>query len=94
MASEPAAKRNAGDVPDFNKEVRTILSDKCFRCHGPDEAERYADLRFDVRESAIEDRGGSAAIVPGDVEASQLWDRINHEDDDLLMPPPDSHLSL
>ncbi len=69
----------------FNREIRPLLSDACFACHGPDAAHREADLRLDLEASAKED-----AIVPGDVEASELIARITSDDPDLLMPPPDS----
>lgn len=74
----------------FNRDIRPILSDKCFYCHGPDKNTREADLRLDVREAAIE----GAAIVPGNVEESELVFRITSEFEDELMPPPDSHKSL
>jgi hypothetical protein len=74
----------------FNREVRPILSDKCFACHGPDASTREAKLRLDVRESAL-DRG---VIVPGDPEASELIHRILADDADEIMPPPESHKTL
>src|SRR4051812_43844757 len=61
----------------FNRDVRPILSENCFACHGQDASHRKADLRLDVRQSAVE----SEAIVPGDVEASVLVERIMSEDD-------------
>jgi hypothetical protein len=70
----------------FNRDVRPILSDKCFQCHGPDEETREADLRFDQKESAFE----SSAIVPGDVDASEMIVRIHEEDPDLRMPPEET----
>ncbi|MGY8688315.1 MAG: DUF1549 domain-containing protein, partial [Verrucomicrobiales bacterium] len=72
---------------DFNQEIRPILSNACFRCHGPDEAERKADLRLDSREGAIADLGGYAAIVPGKPDASHLLRRITSHDPDEMMPP-------
>jgi hypothetical protein len=75
----------------FSRDVLPILSDRCFHCHGPDESHREADLRLDLQEEAIADRGGYAAITPGMADASELIKRILTEDDDLKMPPPDSH---
>lgn len=73
----------AGPV-DFNRDIRPILSDKCFMCHGPDEATLEAGLRLDIRESAID----SGAIVPGDPGASELIHRITTTDRSDVMPPP------
>ncbi|MDF1858637.1 MAG: PSD1 and planctomycete cytochrome C domain-containing protein [Verrucomicrobiales bacterium] len=74
----------------FNRDIRPILSDKCFSCHGPDKNTREADLRLDVREAALE----MEAIVPGDVKASESYWRILSDDEEELMPPPESHKSL
>lgn len=79
----------AADEIRFNRDIRPILSDACFACHGPDEAHREADLRLDVESSAK-----SLAIVPGDPEASELIARITTDDEDLLMPPPDTGKQL
>ncbi|WP_148075062.1 PSD1 and planctomycete cytochrome C domain-containing protein [Bythopirellula goksoeyrii] len=79
---------------DFNRDVRPILSENCFACHGFDEGAREADLRLDEAGSALKDRGGYAAIVPRNLEASELWRRINSEDEDEMMPPPDSRREL
>ncbi|MBX3423293.1 MAG: DUF1553 domain-containing protein [Pirellulaceae bacterium] len=68
----------------YNRDVRPILADKCFSCHGVDSAARQAGLRLDQREAAIE----MQAIQPGDLEASQLIARIIADDPDALMPPP------
>ncbi|WP_228714763.1 PSD1 and planctomycete cytochrome C domain-containing protein [Posidoniimonas corsicana] len=79
---------SAGDV-DFNRDVRPILSDACFHCHGRDAEHRKADLRLD----AWEDPDSSAAsdvISPGDPAASELIERIVTDDPGLRMPPPDS----
>ena len=78
----------------FNRDVRPILAETCFHCHGPDEEGREAELRLDIESSASEDRGGYRAISPGDLKASEAWSRIVSDDDDMLMPPPESHLSL
>jgi hypothetical protein len=73
---------------DFNREIRPLLSGACIRCHGPDEAERKADLRLDVEDGAIADLGGHAAIVPGKPDESELLKRITSTDPDEMMPPP------
>jgi hypothetical protein len=78
----------------FNRDVRPILSDKCFFCHGPDEEERKGDLRLDIASDALKDLGGYAAIVPGDVAESELVARMVTKDADDLMPPPDSGKEL
>ncbi len=76
---------------DFNRDIRPILSDNCFACHGFNESSRQAGLRLDRREGATADLGGDAAIVPGEPDASELIQRITTKDVDILMPPPDSH---
>lgn len=75
----------AQDRTSFSRDVLPILSESCFSCHGPDEANRKADLRLDSRDGALQ------ALVPGDVESSELISRIISADDDLVMPPPASH---
>ena len=70
---------------DFSRDIRPILSDRCFACHGPDEQARKAKLRLDVRAEAIK-----KAIVPGDAAKSPLFQRITSQDEDELMPPPES----
>lgn len=77
----------AADSLQFNRDVRPILSSKCFACHGPDPAAREADLRLDMESAAKADRGGYAAIVPGDASSSELVLRINSADDSVRMPP-------
>ena len=73
----------------FNRDIRPILSDKCFSCHGIGSEDPAADLRLDQFEAATE-----SAIVPGDVEASEVVARIESDDPDSIMPPPDSHKEL
>jgi hypothetical protein len=82
------------EVPAFNRDIRPILSDRCFACHGPDKNKRKADLRLDTIEGATADLGGYQAIVPGKPEKSELIARIETNNPDDLMPPPDSHLAL
>ncbi len=94
LPGQHAASADTAAPLSFNRAIRPILSDKCFRCHGPDEQNRAADLRLDQRSAAIADRGGYAVIVPGDAEQSELVARITSDDPDLRMPPPDSNLQL
>ncbi|WP_425613797.1 PSD1 and planctomycete cytochrome C domain-containing protein [Anatilimnocola sp. NA78] len=73
---------------DYNRQIRPILSDKCYRCHGPDAAERKGGFRLDQRESAIKAaESGEHPIVPGKPESSELLKRIHSDDLDLQMPP-------
>lgn len=75
---------------DFNRDVRPILSEHCFRCHGPDAAAVAANLRLDKQESATADRGGYQAIHPGKPQDSRLLARVSAQEDYMRMPPPDS----
>lgn len=76
---------------EYNRDIRPILAENCFACHGPDSASREAGLRLDQRQAAIE----MMAIAPNDPEASELVDRIYRaDDDDLAMPPIDGHKRL
>ncbi|MGX5854180.1 PSD1 and planctomycete cytochrome C domain-containing protein [Dyadobacter jiangsuensis] len=87
--------RGSGEV-SYSFQVRPILSDKCFACHGPDAKHREAGLRLDVAESAyakLRD-GKGFAIVPGNAEASEVYKRIISVDADYQMPTPESHLGL
>ncbi|MFN9662882.1 MAG: PSD1 and planctomycete cytochrome C domain-containing protein [Akkermansiaceae bacterium] len=84
----------ASEVLSFNRDVRPILSDNCFACHGFDPKTREAGLRLDTREGALADNDGVIAIVPGNIKKSALWDRINSSDDDEVMPPPKTHKTL
>ena len=79
---------------DFNLDVRPLLSDRCFKCHGFDKNTRESELRLDVPEGAFANRDGGQAIVPGKPEESLVWQRITSTDPDDVMPPPDSHLKL
>lgn len=84
----------AGQEVSFNHEVRPIISDRCFACHGPDAHERKGDLRLDQADGvdgAYRTHKGSTAITPGSLEESELWNRITTTDEDDVMPPPDSH---
>lgn len=79
-----------GDQVSYLKRIRPILSNKCFTCHGPDEATREADLRLDTQEGSRQDLGGYAAVVEGDSAASELMTRLLESDPDLRMPPESS----
>ncbi len=84
----------AQDV-DFNRDVRPLLSNRCFKCHGPDEEKREAGLRLDVRDAAITELdSGTRAIVAGHPADSELIARITSDDPDLVMPPPHLKTSL
>src|SRR5215510_9760396 len=79
---------------EFNRDIRPILSDACFHCHGPDKAKRKADLRLDTEEGAFADRGGYHALVPGKPDASELLRRITAKDEAERMPPARSGRQL
>jgi hypothetical protein len=79
---------------DFDREVRPILSENCFKCHGPDASQRKADLRLDTKEGAFGPAGEGRAIVPGRPEESELYRRITALDPDDVMPPPESGKKL
>ena len=99
-AAAAPAVAPAGDVPsapaagaariDFNRDIRPILAENCFYCHGQDGNKRQADLRLDQRDAAVAAR----AIVPGNPGASGLLERIHSTDPDVVMPPPDSNRRL
>jgi hypothetical protein len=90
---EPAARAAEPPIPEkieFNRDVRPILSDNCFFCHGPDAGHRKADLRLDIREDAL----SAKAFTPGQPDASSLVERILSDDKMEVMPPPESNKSL
>ena len=78
--------------PDFNRDIRPILSENCFLCHGQDPKHRGGDLRLDIREEAVAVRDGIAAIIPGDPKNSDIIKRILSNDPELMMPPPKAHM--
>ena len=79
---------------DFNRDVRPILSDNCFACHGFDAANRKGKRRLDTFEGATAERNDIRAIVPGKPEESDLWIRVSSASDEELMPPKESHKTL
>jgi mono/diheme cytochrome c family protein len=91
----PAVFAAAPSAIDFNRDVRPIFSENCFACHGPDTAKRKAGLRLDEKDSAFgKAESGERAIVPGDLEHSELLRRIASSDKDDQMPPPKEHKRL
>ncbi len=85
-----ACQTFADERIQFNRDIRPILAENCFLCHGPDASHRKADLRLDLRDAAITRQ----AIVVGDAAESELMRRILSDDPELLMPPADSHKAL
>lgn len=79
---------NADEI-SFARDVRPLLADRCFSCHGPDSAGREADLRFDQQEHLLRDRGGYQVVTPKNPDASELVQRIFSEDESEIMPPPE-----
>lgn len=84
----------APTVVQFNRDIRPILSDNCFSCHGPDSAHRKANLRLDTEDGLFGHREDGTAVVRGKPDASIAWERIVTDDTDDLMPPPNSHKKL
>jgi hypothetical protein len=89
----PARSDESRGAVSFSREIQPILARNCYACHGPDEQDRQADLRLDVRPSDGEGTG-PRAIVPGKPEESELVRRIEADEDFERMPPPEAHESL
>ena len=88
------ASRGAVEIR-FNRDIRPILAENCYSCHGPDDANRQSRLRLDSEASARADLGGGRrAITPGQPERSELIRRITHPDPALRMPPVNSNHTL
>lgn len=96
LADEPTAPVGKAKAPvDFDRQIRPILSDTCFKCHGPDAAERQAELRLDLRDAALQPaESGKPAIVPGHPEESTLVKRVFSTRQSFVMPPPESNRTL
>jgi hypothetical protein len=89
--ARPGLAAEPGDSKvDFNRDIRPILSDVCFQCHGPDKAQRKGDLRLDVKDDVYKDRGGYALVAPGKPDQSELYARLIDADEKQRMPPPDA----
>ncbi len=92
-----AVYKELPDKLDYNRDVKPVLSDKCFACHGPDKAKQKAGLRLDIADAAygeLPENPGKVAIDPGSLEGSELFHRIMSNDPEYKMPSPESHLSL
>ena len=90
------AKKQKENLISYNRDIRPVLSDKCFSCHGPDVSKVKAGLRLDLPASAfaeLEKNKGHFAIVPGNPEKSELIKRISSNDPAIMMPMPESHLA-
>ncbi|MCH2133206.1 MAG: DUF1553 domain-containing protein [Phycisphaerales bacterium] len=95
ISTSMADEITTSDDVDFSRDIRPLLSQNCFRCHGPDAAARQADLRLDVQDVLVQPLpDGTRAIVPGDASASAMFQRMTTAHDDDRMPPADSGLSL
>src|SRR5580700_6238020 len=80
---------------DFNREIRPILSDNCFKCHGPDDKHRMANLRLDIHDGgAFAQRAKGPLIVAGNASQSILYQRVSNPDKNRRMPPPNAELNL
>src|SRR5262245_39304751 len=84
---QPAVSHASLSGVDFNRDIRPILANNCFKCHGPDEKERKADLRLDVEKAAVGKSGDDAPIIRGRPEESELIRRITTTEPSQLMPP-------
>lgn len=96
-AGASATAHRIPDVVDFNFHIRPILSDRCFKCHGPDANQRKADLRLDTEEGlyrALKDNPDGHVVVSGEPDESDLYQRLITDDTTLVMPPPYSNLTV
>ena len=79
---------------DFARDIRPLLSDTCYHCHGPDQENQQADLRLDLKESLYQVHDGMALVVPGKVDQSLLFQRITAKDPADRMPPEEAQVKL
>jgi Protein of unknown function (DUF1553)/Protein of unknown function (DUF1549)/Planctomycete cytochrome C len=87
-AESSAGSPKAPAVIEFNRDMRPILADRCFACHGPDKNKRKADLRLDTREGLLGAAGKAGVVTPGKLDDSELWRRVSSTSPDERMPPP------
>src|SRR4051812_44542840 len=88
------ASARADAAVDFQRDVRPILSDYCFKCHGPDDNARKGKLRLDRRDDAVKGGRSGPALVPGKPDVSELIKRVTSTDEGDVMPPPSSKKQL
>ena len=93
------ATANLPDIIDFNYHIKPILSDRCYKCHGPDANQRQADFRLDIEEDAYSKTNGensqaSKNLTAGNLNKSEIFHRIISSDSEYMMPPPDANLAL
>ena len=93
-ASSPVPVSESSRTIDFQRDVRPVLSDSCFQCHGPDKGTRMAELRLDTQDGVFAKRANGTTIVAGDPEASLLYKRITHQNERMRMPPAYSKKEL
>ncbi len=94
LAIAGATPARAAEKVSFNRDIRPILSDKCFHCHGPDAKTREADLRLDTREGLFSEIDDIFPVVPGHPEKSEVLTRTRSTDKDEVMPPPKAHKTM
>src|SRR5688572_16071930 len=100
FVAQPKSAATAQRIPavvDFNFHIRPILSDRCFKCHGPDANQRKADLRLDTEAGlyqALKENPDAHVIVNGRPEESELYQRLVSDDTAMVMPPPYSNLTV
>src|SRR5688572_5726586 len=95
VAAFTSGAAQANPSVKFNRDIRPILAENCYACHGPDNNARKAKLRLDTKEGIFEKTPKrEPAVIPGDLEKSELWLRVSTTDEDDIMPPPDSHKVL
>ena len=94
MASAEPGRRAAQTELNYNLDIRPILADNCYACHGPDEKARQAELRLDTKAGAFSEPSGYPIIVPGNPDESELYRRITADDDNYRMPPADFNKTL
>ena len=96
-ACNSSARDNSREKISYNFDIRPILADKCFSCHGPDANKRQAGLRLDIAKEAydaLKEHPGAHAIIPFKPDSSQVYLRISSVDTSMMMPPPASNLKL